>query len=98
MKIKVSDGIQRVSSFDRVDLCSAEMEVRDEQSGTSLCVEDDLYLEYVSGRNLLEAHKPDRVFTDGLGSRDFGCGFGLEDTSDWSCLSDGRDSWTHKEC
>lgn len=78
-----SDGIQE---SDRSDSWSPEIGVEDIISGASSFVGVELDLEYAS-KGDLNRDKLDRLFTAGLGSRDFGGVFGLEDTGD-------RGSWS----
>lgn len=63
------------------------MGVEDIKTGASSLVGVNPCVEYASGTDLLSRDKLDRSFTGGHGSRDFGGGFGLEDTGDagsWS--------------
>ncbi len=63
------------------------MAVEDIKTAASSFAGVDLCVEYASGGDSINGDKQDRVFTGGLGSRDFGGGFGLEDTGD-------RGSWS----
>lgn len=53
------------------------MGVEDRKTGASSFVGVDLCVEYASGGDSISRDKRDRVFRGGLGSRDFGGGFGL---------------------
>lgn len=96
-----SDGVHCVSGSDGVELWSPELGVKDIRTGECSFVGVDLHLEYASGGDSLNRYKPDRALAGGLGSRDFGGGFGLGDTGGrGSCtsLSDRRDSGSQREC
>lgn len=59
------------------------MGVEDIKTGVGV----DLCLEYAFGGDWLNKDELDGLFPGGLGSRDFGGGFGLEDTGDRACWS-----------
>lgn len=80
------DGSDGIHKSDRSDSWSPEIGVEDIKSGASSFVGVELGLEYASEGDS-NRDKLERVFTAGLGSRDFGVVFGLEDTGD-------RGSWS----
>lgn len=63
------------------------MGVEEIKNGASSLIGADLCLEYASEGDSINRDELDRVFTGGLGSRDFGGEFKLEDTDDRGCWS-----------
>ena len=83
MTFERCDGCAGIHCVSCVDSWSPGMGVEDIKTGVGV----DLCLEYGSDGDWLNRDELDGVFTGGLGSRDFGVGFGLEDTRDGACWS-----------